>query len=194
MTIVCVLRAGKDFRPAHVQWLARQVPGIVCLSDQEVPGVQTIALQKNWPGWWSKIEALDAELIQGDVLLIDLDTVVLELPDMPTVTTVLRDFYRPHQMGSGFMFLTAEDRARCWEAFNEDPQRHMKECVTWERCGDQGFLEPLIGRSNKWGNDVRSYKVHCRFGVPRGTKVVCYHGKPRPWDCGAEWVPKMEYA
>jgi hypothetical protein len=48
--------------------------------------------------------------------------------------------------------------------------------------GDQGFLMPLIGKSARWGCNVVSYKVHCKRGIPRGTDVICFHGKPRPWD------------
>lgn len=190
-TIACVLRSGGDFRPEHVQWLAAQVPGIVCLSDVPVPGVPTIALRRGWPKWWAKMEAFNPGVIVGDVLLMDLDTVVLELPAVPAQTTVADDFYRPELMGSGFMFVTAEDRARCWEAFTADPQRHMSECVTRAKWGDQGFLQPLIGTSARWGDEVRSYKVHCRAGVPPGTKVVCFHGQPRPWNVRAAWVPPL---
>jgi hypothetical protein len=194
-TLLTVLRAGGDFRPAHVQWLARQVPGLRCLSDQPVPGVPTCALRRAWPGWWAKLEAFDADIIPGDVLLIDLDTVVFDLPTLPGRTTVLHDFYRPALMGSGFMFLTEADRVRCFEAFIENPKRHMRECTTRARWGDQGFLQPLLGATAaRWGDEVRSFKLHCRGGVPRETKVVCFHGKPRPWDCGAEWVPELEVA
>jgi hypothetical protein len=189
---LCVLRAGKDFTPRHVQWLAAQVPGLVCLSDQAVQGVPTIRLRTNWPGWWAKLEAFDPYLLAGDVLLIDLDNVVLQLPAVPRETTVLADFYRPQLMGSGFMFVTAADRARCWHAFTADPDRHMRECVTRERWGDQGFLQPLLGTTaRRWGNEVRSYKLHCRAGVPAGTQVVCFHGQPRPWSVAADWIPPL---
>lgn len=191
-TLLCVLRAGGDFRPWHVQWLAAQVPGLVCLSDQAVPGVPTVALRTRWPGWWAKMEAFDTKLIAGDVLLMDLDTVVLRMPELPAQTTVLPDFYRPDLMGSGFMFLAERDRARCWEVFSRDPARHMRECTTRFRWGDQGFLQPLLGGAARWGDEVRSYKVHCRSGVPPGTKVVCFHGKPRPWDVHTAWVPPLQ--
>lgn len=188
---VCVLRVGKGFGPQHAQWLARQVPGIVCLSDVDVPGVDTVPLRTKWPGWWAKMEAFDTTLIGGDVLLMDLDTVVFQLPQMPSTTTVLNDFYRPRLMGSGFMFLKREDRKRCFDKFRANPKVHMTTCVTRDRHGDQGFLNPLIGGSARWGDEVRSYKVHCRFGVPHGTKVVAFHGTPRPWDAGVEWVPAL---
>lgn len=191
VTPVCVLRVGKGFGPQHAQWLARQVPGIVCLSDVDVKGVETIPLRSKWPGWWAKMEAFDVTLIGGDVLLMDLDTVVFQLPDTPKATTVLDDFYRPRLMGSGFMFLKAEDRRQCFDKFKSNPRLHIATCVTRERHGDQGFLNPLIGNSARWGQEVRSFKVHCKAGVPHGTKVVCFHGKPRPWDAGADWIPKL---
>jgi len=192
-TILCVLRAGGDFTPDHVRWLAGQVPGLVCLSDQAVPGVPTVALRTRWPGWWAKMEAFDTDLVPGDVLLMDLDTVVLQMPRLPAVTTVLSDFYRPRLMGSGFMFLTAADRARCWGVFQRDPGRHMRECRTRARWGDQGFLQPLIGDGARWGAEVCSYKVHVRpAGVPPGAQVVCFHGRPRPWQVSDAWVPPLQ--
>lgn len=181
VTIVCVLRSGGDYRPEHVQRLAKMVPGIVCLSDVAVPGVECRPLMTKWPGWWSKMESFGPS-ITGDMLLIDLDTTVFRLPKMPTETTVLPDFYRPALMGSGFMYVTAADRARCWSEFNRNPAAHMARCNTRAAWGDQGFLMPLIGNSRRWGPTVVSYKVHCQKGIPPGTEVVCFHGKPRPWD------------
>lgn len=193
-TRLCVLRSGGDFGPEHVQWLGRQVPGLVCLSDVAVPGVETVPMVHRWPGWWSKMGAFDPSLIPGDVLLIDLDTVVLGLPEMPARTTVLSDFYKPALMGSGFMFLEEADRARVWRAWMRDPNGHMQRCRTRLCWGDQGFLQPHIGRSPRWGSEVRSYKVHCRGAVPAGTKVVAFHGKPRPWAVQAPWIPAMRMA
>ena len=181
VTKVCVLRSGGDYRPEHVQRLASMVPGIVCLSDVDVPGVECRPLMTDWQGWWSKMEAFGPS-INGDMLLIDLDTTVFRLPAMPSVTTVLPDFYRPHLMGSGFMYVTEADRARCWEIFRANPKHHMARCTTREAWGDQGFLMPLIGKSPRWGRTVVSYKVHCQKGIPPGTEVICFHGKPRPWD------------
>lgn len=192
MTPACVLRSGGDFSPPHVQWLARQVSGLVCLSDVDVPGVRTIKLEHDWPGWWAKMEMFGPSL-QGDVLMIDLDTVVMSIPEMPSQTTVLRDFSEPSVMGSGFMFVTAQDRARVWEAWLTDPERHMRENARWPKWGDQGFLQDLIGDSLKWQDiaPVYSYKAHCRSGLPADAKVVCFHGKPRPWDANDLWIPPL---
>lgn len=192
MIAACVLRSGGDFRPEHVQWLAKQVPGLVCLSDMPVPGVETIPLRTDWPKWWAKIEMFGPSL-SGDVLMIDLDTVVLKLPTMPDRTTVLRDFYHPGLIGSGFMFVTAADRARVWEAFNANPAGIMAACNKWPRWGDQGFLMDHLAGSQRWQDVARvySFKAHCSGGLPADAEVVCFHGKPRPWESAAKWIPRM---
>ena len=64
--------------------------------------------------------------------------------------------------------------------------------MTRSRWGDQGVLQSLIGGATRWGPEVRSYKQHCRAGVPRGTKVVCFHGRPRPWQVKDAWVPPLQ--
>lgn len=160
------------------------VPGLVCLSDVPVDGVECRPLATDWPGWWSKLEAFGPD-IEGDMLLMDLDTTVLQMPDMPTETTVLRDWVDPSFMNSSFLYVTAADRARVWEAFTADPRGHMARYTRWPTLGDQAFLQTVIGDAAKWGDEIRSFKVHCRGGVPERAKVVCYHGRPRPWDVRA---------
>lgn len=195
MNKVCVLRSGGDFRPEHVQWLARQVPGLLCLSDMDVQGVETIPLRTGWPGWWAKLEMFGPS-IEGDALMIDLDTVVRKLPAMPDRTTVLRDFTRPDIIGSGLMFVTAADRARVWAAFNRDPAGIMASCTKWPRLGDQGFLMDHLADAQRWQDvaKVYSYKEHCIGGVPADAEVVCFHGKPRPWSVTSAWVPPIRTA
>jgi hypothetical protein len=192
VTKACVLRSGGDFTPAHVQWLARQVPGLVCLSDVEVPGVQTIPLEHDWPKWWAKLEMFGPRL-GGDVLMIDLDTVVIRMPAMPTRSTVLRDFSDPSLMGSGLMFVTELDRARIYQAWMKDPAGHMERNQKWPRWGDQGFLYDYLITAQKWQSvaKVYSYKVHCIRQVPEDADIVCFHGKPRPWHVKADWIPAL---
>lgn len=189
VTHVCVLRAGGDYGPEHVQWLARQVPGLRCLSDQPVAGVETIPLRHDWPGWWSKLELFRPD-IPGDLMFYDLDTVVLS--PLPAVdrTTVLRDWVSPESMNSSLMYIAEADKAAVWEAFTADPAGHMARCG---RGGDQAFLDAFIGGAQKWQDivPVYSYKTHCLRGVPADAVAVCFHGKPRPWAAKADWVPPL---
>jgi hypothetical protein len=110
-------------------------------------------------------------------------------------TTVLRDFYHPATMGSGLMYIAESSKRRVWDEFIADPKLNIETNSRWPRWGDQGFLNGIIGRSQKWQDilpgAVVSYKVHSRRGVPPGARVVCFHGKPRPWEISAAWVPKL---
>lgn len=184
---VCVLRSGGEYTPAHVQWLARQVPGLVCISDVDVPGVPTIPLRHSWPGWWSKME-LFSDILDGDLLYLDLDTVVIgDLAELESVgkTTMLSDFYFPHRLGSGLMYIAQSDKAKVWQEWMKNPAGHQRRCRTAEYHGDQGFLRGVIGDCQRWQDvfpgAVVSYKVHCKNKIPDGAKIVCFHGQPRPW-------------
>lgn len=190
MTFACVLRSGGDFKPDHVRWLARQVDGLVCLSDVEVPGVSTVKLKTDWPGWWAKMEMFGPSL-SGDVFMLDLDTVVIKPPSIPAETTVLRDFYFPGLIGSGLMFVKQADRERVWREFNKDPEGIMASCQRWPNWGDQGFLMRHLSDAKRWQDcaKVYSYKAHCKAGLPADAEVVCFHGKPRPWEVKAKWIP-----
>lgn len=204
MRVALVLRSGGEYKPEHVAALAPQIrrhlPDVelFCLSDTDIE-CDRISLRHDWPGWWAKME-LYAPWIAGDLLYIDLDTVITgDLSDIAGIKrlTVLSDFYRPERMGSGIMYLPEEERAAIWEAWIADPDKHMEECTTPEKWGDQGFLQThWLDRADRWQDvlpgQVVSYKVHVREPqshretgngrVPDNARVVAFHGKPRPWE------------
>lgn len=193
---ICVLRSGKEYGPKHVQWLARQVPDLVCLSDVEVEGVPTIRLKHDWPGWWAKMELFRPD-IEEDLLFFDLDTVVLggiEQLESLERTTLLSDFYKPHLPASGLMLIKNRDKDRVWSDWMENPEAHMKRCVTREHWGDQGYLRDVLP-CKRWQlelpNKIFSYKAHSLKTVPAGASVICFHGNPRPWDVKKSWIPEL---
>lgn len=194
---VCVLRSGNEYGPEHVRWLANQIPGLVCLGDVDVPGVPTIPLKYNWPGWWAKIELFRPD-IAGDWLYFDLDTVITGPIDSLLAvgkTTLLNDFYQPSLPGSGVMYIAQGDKEKVWHAWIKSPNQHMQRCVTRQHWGDQGFLRDVL-LAQRWQSVIPdkliSYKVHCRHGLPPAASVVCFHGNPRPWSSGAPWVPPLQ--
>jgi hypothetical protein len=191
MVNVCVLRSGGEYTAKHVQWLAKQVPGLVCLSDVTVPGVPTKRLRHTWPKWWAKIE-LFSGIIDDDLMYYDLDTVVLEPPEEPKNTTALADFYRPHLLASGLMFIKQQDKRTIYEAFLKCPSLHMAKHQRFPLIGDQGFLNGKL-QADRWQDvapgQVVSYKVDCQHDLPEHTKVVCFHGQPRPWHVKRNWIP-----
>lgn len=196
MKIICVLRTGKEYGIQHAQWLAKQVPGIACISNVPVPGVETIPMKFTWQGWWSKMNMFDPTLIDDDLLYLDLDTVVLGDLEQFNVgkTTMLSDFYRPDLPASGFMYIAHKDKSKVWAEWMKSPERHMQRCVTREYWGDQGFLRDVLP-TQRWQDvlpgKVVSFKVHCQKKLPEDAAVVCFHGEPRPWRAGKSWIPKL---
>lgn len=182
MKLLCVLRTGGEFNESHVEALAKQLGLIYCLTDSNQPmkNVISIPMRHKWPGWWSKMELFR---LPGDVFYFDLDTVFKNgFPEefkKLTETTVLADMYGGSHINSGLMFIKEEDKRPVWEDWIERPNIHMK-----EYRGDQDFLD------NHWYARPRfqtvfpgvvvSYKADVLKG--RTGNVVCFHGKPRPWE------------
>lgn len=200
LSVYTVLRTGGDFDREYVERIARGVarylPGVPfrCLSDDpEVPG--HVALDYDWPAWWAKLELFRPEL-RGDILYVDLDTVICGgLSEIAGVgrLTVLRDFYhyfaqgRANGIGSGVMYLPEADRAEIWRRWIADPSHWMADCG---QHGDQRFLEAIgvPDAAARWQDllpgQVVSFKAHCRDKRPPDARLVCYHGQPRPHETG----------
>lgn len=196
--IVTVLKSGGDFKPLHVQALQRQVAKwaplatFECLTDVAVPGVNTRPLVHNWPGWWSKMELFRPDMT-GEFLFMDLDTVLVgPLDDIARVgkLTLLRDFYRDGKklregLGGALIYSTEADRKPIWDDFIVRPSLSM----AMNRRGDQHYFEHFwLRKGARWQDvvpgQVVSYKVHCAHGVPPEARIVCFHGKPRPFEVG----------
>jgi len=200
-----VLRSGGEFLPEHVRTLVAsieqwwhpedEVPRIAVLTDMPVDeygllghmGVEKIPLHHMYPGWWSKMELFRPNLARlGDILYFDLDTVVVgDLADIAQVRTLtlLQDFYRPTTLQSSLMYLPQEERPAVWKKWQRSPEMWMRKFR-----GDQDFLGPAwVDRAERWQallpGQVVSYKVHVKSQkqVPEDARVVCFHGRPRPW-------------
>lgn len=189
--VLTVLRSGGEYTAFHVDRLRSQIkrhnPSVdfICLRDD---GVDQPLLQ-NWPGWWSKIECFSR---LGPVLYMDLDTTVLgDISPFLNVAgryefVALRDFNpQAREMGSGLMAWSG-DMSHVYEAFVRDPNFHIGNNRSGRWLGDQGFIERMTEGRIYWQdvlpNMVVSYKKHCVNRVPDNARIVCFHGKPRPWD------------
>jgi len=204
LTAVTVLKTGGEYTAEHAWRLFRQIEDttpdvrLACLSDDPTAPYR-IPLEHDWPGWWSKIELFRAGLFDGPVVFLDLDTDVvgdlrnLIRPDF----TMLSDFYRPQQPASGLMAWMGDAPNEVYCAFSKAPDANRAAYRSGRRWGDQGFIrDKLHQQPERFGSEAVSYKKHCRPAgqVPSGAVVVCYHGKPRPWDCDASWLYAVEQA
>lgn len=189
LTVATVYKTGGQYTADHVYRLREQVRRVspdaafVPLTDADLV-IPSITLTDGWPGWWSKIELFRPGLWSGHVVYLDLDTDVigpLEALKRDRFT-MLSDFYRPQQPASGVMAWKGAGPQAVYDAFRKSPARFMSAYTTTARWGDQGFIRDHAGEIHRFGDEVCSYKVHCKNGVPKTANVVAYHGNPKPWD------------
>lgn len=210
-TVVCVLRSGGDYSPYHVEKLRKQIKvfckdvRFICISDVPL-SCEHILLNSDWSGWYAKMEMCRPD-IEGDFLYLDLDMVVVgSLDDIFSVrhSTVLRDFYwnryankNYDSVCSALMYLKAEDRAKVWQYWSEAPRDRQIEAG---RAGDQYIFEKILGaQADRWQDvlpgQVVSYKADMRDKAldkpPQNARIVCFHGKPRPWKAQDAWVHEI---
>jgi hypothetical protein len=209
-TVVCVLRSGGVYRPAHVARLRDQVrqhgAELTCMTDMpEVLGVvsDVRALRGDelrWPGWWAKVAALK---LPGPILYLDLDvnvvsdlTPLLEAAERSDLLMVESMWGPddPNRFNSSVMGWRADAPRALHELFASDPQGHMarhsklpQHRATW---GDQGFIYANFqGSITAWDDvlpgAVLSYKRGALLGKPLDRCIVlASHGSPKPWEAG----------
>lgn len=191
-TVVCVLRSGGVYTADWVIKLKRNVDRFsfghrfVCLSDVPVPGVDTIKLEHDWPGWWSKMEMFRPGLLPGRNLYLDLDTVItanIEHLWHYDGFAALSDFYQPNSPASG-AFLWTEPRTALYEQMVNDPPPMRSRSDFWwpQHAGKVDRLQQLFPGT------FGSYKADQLEDGPKGFAVVCFHGSPKQPDLPKTWV------
>lgn len=201
ITIACVYwkdPSGSDFPDWWVSKLQEMVSKhvtvpyrFVCLSNTNVP-CEKIELEDNLPGWWSKIELFRPGLFNGRVFYLDLDTLIVDniddLLELDQRFIGLRPFNPtralwPSYFASGLMSWEADgDFDFLYEEFREDQIPIIK----W----DQEYLSAKMKEKREsvyyWQelvDGIYSFKRHINKGkVTTPPKVICFHGKPRPWN------------
>jgi hypothetical protein len=204
---VVVCRHSRDFHLGQAASLKRQFErqagsdwDFICLTDQPSEDWH-LPLRTDWPGWWGILESF--RMTGQPHVLTGLDTLlygdlrpILRLAETcpPSVLYGIRDLGKPSKWASGvtvwhgdWSFLAdrfdlAEHRRRfrgnqdytAW-AVGQEPGRHL------------GYLQDKV-------DGIVSYKFGLRgkYSVPpANTRIICFHGKPRPWDVQdkeAGWV------
>ena len=208
LTIACVLKSGGIYEAEWVRKLrdavARNLPEkhrFVCLSDVDVP-CERIALQHDWPAWWSKIELHRKGVVDGPTLYLDLDTVIVGeirwhgLMRSDADFAMLRSFWAENMVGSGVMWWSGDgDTDKVYQKFLRQPEAyiaHHERNKDGPYVGDQAFVWDVMGREVPAINDhmpgIYSYKMHCKGRLPEDAAIVCFHGKPRPTEVNTEWM------
>jgi hypothetical protein len=187
--ILTVFREGGDYRPEHVERIRKQCARHA--PDTEFLCLEGPLLTNDWPGWWSKIHLF---LHPGPVLYMDLDTLIvnslqplLDAAEQHEFIALLNPMDTPSKFGSGLMAWNGDLRY-IYDRFAADPGYHMARCKTSQLWGDQGFISEDCPDPAFWQDlfpdEILSWKVDCKTGIPHKARVVYFHGQPRPFDIG----------
>lgn len=197
---VILVRKGDRYTDEHVNSLRNQIlkfnPGtrVLCLSDSTDHQAETIPLQHNLEGWWSKLELFAPHVKQyRPFLYLDLDVLVMGTLDhefgllsKQDKFWMLRDFYRVQGGQSSMMWVPkAKISDDIWDAFSADPGAVQQICGN---LGDQAFLETFPYHKFQEGfPGHHSYKAHRLSELPDTSLTVHFHGRPKPWDA-TDWA------
>lgn len=163
----------------------------VCLTDEQIDGVDCMLVPGGLKGWLAKIYLFEA-FKEDPTLYLDLDTFVMgslepllaKLEGAPEA--VLRDFYSESSANTGVMYWET-DLSYIWKEYTEAGCPAIATDAEWivpRLPGRTQMVQDLIpGR-------VLSFKAHCNaVDPPADAALICFHGKPRPHEVGG-WVSK----
>lgn len=210
VTFVC-LKAGNYFGPEYVNILYDMVkrnlpfgyPGkFVCITDDPTgidSDIEILPLPGNLEKWWGKLYMFKRGLFpDGDrIIFLDLDTVIVgglqEIVKYDGQFATLQDFYFHNRIGPAvIMWEAGEYASSIWsEWFSTGMPRNELGDLWWLNNLDQGKFAAQSDKLQKlFPGSFVSFKAHCKPFAPKGTKVVCFHGYPRPHECDVEWVKR----
>jgi hypothetical protein len=170
-----------------------------CFTDQDdelADGIIVRPLPANLPGWWSKLALFQDGLFRkGDrVIFFDLDTVLTgrldEFAAYDGPLAILRDFYRPDGLQSAVMAWRAGEDSEIWTSFLDAA------CPMDDPNGDQAWIETArpnaVRLQEVFPCVFTSYKAdNLAANPPAKASVVVFHGRPRPHEVLAGWVPEV---
>lgn len=196
LKIITVLKSGGEFNPSHVYRMKEMCEenikdidfSFCCYSDLYLE-CDTVKLEHNWPGWWSKMEIYKE---QGPCLYFDLDNIIRQdisdiVKGLEGVEFAMLDIHWRDIFSSSIMYWDGDARY-LYEKFKKSPKFYMDS--PWGRLeGDQGFVlkeaKPKgIQTHTKCEERVVSFKKDLDFGKkfnPDLHSIVHFHGQPRPW-------------
>lgn len=206
LSIACVLKSGGDYGIEHViklrNMLIRHCPKFkfYVLTDFPDPGelgdCQVISLKDNLPGWWSKIELFRPNLFETErALYFDLDTVIVG--DCLPLFSLDQPFYglrpwNPKNRASGVMAsgMMGWETKKFHFIYND-----FKSIIMGKYPGDQNYITEALRCANIFWtpfqtilSGIHSFKRECRAGLPTDSRIICFHGLPRPTEVKAAWV------
>ena len=202
LNVVCVnqgnyLGRGKEYVEKLCDMVFRNTSkefNFICFTDDDQsydPMVQKRPIPKECKGWFAKLFLFSKEAdLKGRTFYFDLDTIINgnldEYFEYKGKFAILRDFYRPDGYGSGLMAWQEGYGEHIWNAFKNLNYPEIQ-------GGDQSFIEKFVKDADilqdVFPGIIKSYKGDdCERWPPNGSKIICFHGTPRPHEVSGSWI------
>jgi hypothetical protein len=193
LTVACV-KWGTKYPAKYVNVLQAMVKRslardheFVCFTD-DPKGLkcETVKLPGDLKGWWNKLFLFKPGLFSGRVLFLDLDVCITgpldDLVDYATPFAIIEDWHLPGYNSSVFV-MDHDAHPQVWEEFEPRVAKRLH--------GDQDWITEKIPNAAifPWPWCV-SYRSHAVPGVPKGARVVVFHGEPKPHAMPSPWVER----
>ena len=172
----------------------------ICITDRDIEGVNCQPPINDLPGWWGKVNLFSFDVCRSHNLYLDLDVVITgDLTEMvmryqnASLATPLNWAQSGHGGCQSSVMIWARNynAKQIYDLF--DPAiAHWPPInqpgVLW---GDQEWITELKNNHkiqvSPIEEGIKSYKYHCRNGLPEDTRVVVFHGDPKPSAVKESW-------
>lgn len=179
--------------------------------DRSVPPHMIKHCLEDWPGvkghrrgWWYKMQLFNPEHHQGNLLYLDLDTIIVNNIDWAVCSDTkyfwtIKDFvrlqYPTNKMNSSMMWWNVSEFAWVWHQFNAQD----KNTITRRYHGDQDYLHVTVAQQIRHWEDrqFQSWRWQCWDGgydfshrkhrkpgagaqLDPDASVIVFHGSPKP--------------
>ena len=207
-TIVLVLRSGKDFSFRDVNLIVNKIvnkwqngkPRIICIWDKctepyNIGNLELIPMTNNYPGTWSRMQLYSPEMEKyRPFLYVDLDTAIIsslefifDLIKDESEFITLEDFWQPGLLATGLVWFPAKSEkiSKVWQAWLNNNQvfgfrmdYFLRKFVKADKYF-QDLTDKIMDFKPKYNGVLSEKPSH---------GLVCFHGKPRIFECQIEWV------
>jgi len=172
----------------------------ICITSHPIAGVATMPPPVDWPGWWGKLALFKPGISTGQNIWLDLDVVITGsldfLLDYTSCELAMPTNWAQSGHGGCQSSVMAwgqnKNTIQIYKDFNPDwahwPPRNDNGAL-W---GDQEWITKLRdeGKINVTPlptDYIKSYKYHCRNGLPEDCRITIWHGSPKPSEVSEPW-------
>ena len=202
ITILCIHKTGDGFNLQYVEKLKRGIERnttvpykFVCLTDKNIPlGIcESIILKDNLIKG-SMVEMFRSGLVTSKhIIYFSLDTIITGNIDR---LLIQRDDFialKPWHLQNKLLGLFAPGMmlwknggtySFIYDQFKKEESGNEIEYIT----NSVRSINNAIPYFQDSHNGIYSYKRHCRSGLPKDARVICFLNRPKPHDIEASWL------